>query len=111
MRTDGPKTNGCPPDRDGDGIPDAEDACPDLPGPRDPNPKINGCPVARIEAGEIKIIQQVKFKTGSAIILPESDSILSAVMVIMVEHPEIRRVRVGGHTDNVGGKAMNKALL
>src|SRR6185369_13239806 len=32
------------PDRDGDGIPDAEDACPDVKGVRDADPKKNGCP-------------------------------------------------------------------
>ena len=32
------------PDRDHDGIPDSEDACPDAPGVRDPDPKKNGCP-------------------------------------------------------------------
>ncbi len=31
-------------DRDKDGIPDAEDACPDVKGIRDPDPKKNGCP-------------------------------------------------------------------
>jgi outer membrane protein OmpA-like peptidoglycan-associated protein len=31
-------------DRDGDGILDAEDACPDVKGVRDPDPKKNGCP-------------------------------------------------------------------
>jgi hypothetical protein len=31
-------------DRDGDGIPDAEDACPDEKGIRKRNPKTNGCP-------------------------------------------------------------------
>ena len=30
------RTNGCPSDRDGDGIADAEDACLDDPGPKDP---------------------------------------------------------------------------
>ncbi|MEY4580027.1 MAG: hypothetical protein RL701_4730 [Pseudomonadota bacterium] len=40
--------HGCPPpppDRDGDGIIDAEDACPDVPGVADPDPLKNGCPV------------------------------------------------------------------
>jgi outer membrane protein OmpA-like peptidoglycan-associated protein len=32
------------PDRDHDGIPDAEDACPDTPGVRSDDPKKNGCP-------------------------------------------------------------------
>jgi OOP family OmpA-OmpF porin len=44
VKTDDPKTNGCPADRDGDGIIDAEDACPDEPGVADPDPKKNGCP-------------------------------------------------------------------
>jgi outer membrane protein OmpA-like peptidoglycan-associated protein len=113
VKTDDPKTNGCPPpppDRDKDGIPDQEDACPDTPGPRNEDPKKNGCPEARIEAGEIKILQQVKFKTNSAEILPESDGILNAVGKILGDHPEIKNVRIEGHTDNRGGAAMNLGL-
>jgi hypothetical protein len=41
-------TNGCPapppPDRDNDGILDAQDACPDTPGVKTDDPKTNGCP-------------------------------------------------------------------
>jgi outer membrane protein OmpA-like peptidoglycan-associated protein len=46
VRTDDPKTNGCPerPDRDHDGVYDDEDACPDVPGVRTDDPKTNGCP-------------------------------------------------------------------
>jgi outer membrane protein OmpA-like peptidoglycan-associated protein len=54
VRTDDPRTNGCPPpapDRDGDGIPDAEDACPDVAGVRDPIPSLNGCPRDRDNDG------------------------------------------------------------
>jgi outer membrane protein OmpA-like peptidoglycan-associated protein len=32
-------------DRDGDGIPDNEDACPDEPGPPNKDPRKNGCPI------------------------------------------------------------------
>jgi hypothetical protein len=31
-------------DRDGDGVPDAVDACPDQPGVEHSDPKVNGCP-------------------------------------------------------------------
>ncbi len=110
VKSDDPTKNGCPPDRDGDGIYDKDDACPDAPGPADPDPKKNGCPLARIEDGQVKIIQQVKFKTGSAEILRESDPILIAVATIMKEHPEITKIRVEGHTDNRGAAAMNKDL-
>jgi outer membrane protein OmpA-like peptidoglycan-associated protein len=47
VKNDDPAKNGCPPDRDGDGIPDAEDACPDVAGVKDPDPKKNGCPPDR----------------------------------------------------------------
>jgi outer membrane protein OmpA-like peptidoglycan-associated protein len=107
--SDDPAKNGCP-DKDKDGIIDKLDACPDQPGPQDPDPKKNGCPVARIEAGQIKIMQQVKFAFGSARILPESDTILSAVQEIMEKHPEITKVSVEGHTDNRGSAALNKKL-
>jgi len=112
VKTDDPKTNGCPPpaDRDQDGILDPDDACPDVAGPKNEDPKKNGCPEARIEAGEIKILQQVKFKTASAEILPASDATLNAVLQILSEHPEIENVRVEGHTDNRGGAAMNMGL-
>jgi len=112
VKTDEPETNGCPPppsDRDKDGIVDSEDACPDAPGSKNEDPKKNGCPEARIEAGEIKIIEQIKFRTGSTQILPESDSILTAVAKILSDNPEIK-VRVEGHTDNRGSAAMNMAL-
>jgi outer membrane protein OmpA-like peptidoglycan-associated protein len=44
VKTDDPKTNGCPPDRDGDGILDDDDACPDVKGVKTDDPKTNGCP-------------------------------------------------------------------
>jgi outer membrane protein OmpA-like peptidoglycan-associated protein len=110
VKTDNPKTNGCA-DRDKDTIFDPEDACPDAAGPADPDPKKNGCPAARVERGQIRIVDQVKFKTGSAVILPESDVILDAVKKILDENPEMaKKVRIEGHTDNRGGAAYNKKL-
>ena len=110
VKSDDPAKNGCPADKDGDGIPDTEDACPELPGKNDPDPKKNGCPLVKIEAGQVKILEQIKFKTGSAEILPESQGILDAVASTLKEHPELKKVRVEGHTDNVGGKAFNQTL-
>jgi OmpA-OmpF porin, OOP family len=108
-KTDDPKTNGCP-DTDMDSIRDPLDACPDVAGPVDPDPKKNGCPLARVEQGQVRITEQVKFKTASATILPESNTLLEAVAKILKEHPEIKKVRVEGHTDNRGGKSMNQRL-
>jgi OmpA-OmpF porin, OOP family len=114
VKTSDPKTNGCPPDpdRDKDGIPNDADACPDEPGKQSPDPKKNGCPLAFVAQGQIKILDQVKFVTGSAAIQPGKDSedVLAAVLKVLTDHAEIKRVRVEGHTDNVGAATLNKKL-
>jgi len=106
-----PQKNGCPPpkDRDGDGILNEQDACPDAAGPADPNPKKNGCPAARVEKGQIRIVEQVQFAYNSAQILKASDTVLAAVGKILADNPQIK-VRVEGYTDNKGGDAFNKRL-
>jgi OmpA-OmpF porin, OOP family len=112
VKTDDPKTNGCPPDpdRDKDGIPNEEDACPDAAGPRNANPKKNGCPAAAVVGKQIVILEQVKFATGSAAILPASNGILTAVLDVLQTHAEIHHLRVEGHTDNVGTAVFNRGL-
>jgi OmpA-OmpF porin, OOP family len=112
IRTTDPLTNGCPPpkDTDKDGIIDPEDACPAAPGPRDPDPKKNGCPAARVEQGQIKILERVEFENNSAKLRPESDRILNAVLTVMKEHPEFTKLGVEGHTDNRGAAGHNLDL-
>jgi outer membrane protein OmpA-like peptidoglycan-associated protein len=113
VKTADPKTNGCPPpdpDRDHDGIPNDVDACPDEPGPPNTDPKKNGCPLAFVSQGQIKITEQVKFEVASARILKDSDKLMNAVLGILNAHPEIKLVRVEGHTDNTGAAAYNKTL-
>jgi outer membrane protein OmpA-like peptidoglycan-associated protein len=106
-----PLENGCPPDTDGDGIRDDVDACPNEKGPPDTDPQKNGCPKSvRVTDGEIVILEQVQFKTGSAVILPASDDLLRQVAGVLAEHPEILTIEVQGHTDSRGGKAYNKKL-
>lgn len=109
-----PKKNGCPvdPDRDKDGVPNDQDACPDEPGKPDPDPKKNGCPKAFIADGQIKILDQVKFKTGSAALEQGKDSmeVLEAVLKVLTDHPEVKKVRIEGHTDKTGSAKLNKKL-
>ena len=112
IETGDPQTNGCPPDpdRDKDGIRNEKDACPDEPGPTNPDPKKNGCPQAVVKNNQIVILDQVKFATGSARILPASTPILEAVRRVLSDHPEIHKVSVEGHTDNRGTAKLNKRL-
>ena len=112
VASDDPAANGCPKpaDRDGDGIIDAQDACPDAAGPADPQPTLNGCPKARIEQGEIKILERVEFATNSAQLLAPSDEPLRGVENVLKEHVNITKLTIEGHTDNVGRDAYNMKL-
>ena len=66
--------------------------------------------MAAIVAGKIQIRDQIKFRFNSAELDPASDPILQAVATVMTDHPELKRVRVEGHTDNVGTPAYNMGL-
>jgi OOP family OmpA-OmpF porin len=106
----GPVENrGCPIlDRDGDGIPDWEDKCPDEPGPPP-----DGCPrkytLVEVKKERIEIKQQVKFATAKYKVLPASYALLNQVVQVLNDYPDMR-VRIEGHTDNVGGEAANLKL-
>jgi OOP family OmpA-OmpF porin len=112
VRTNDPKTNGCPPDpdRDKDGIPNEIDACPDDPGPKSNDPRTSGCPRVYIKNARIEILDQPKFDFNKSSIRPESDSLLTEVAKVMNDHPEVKHVRVEGHTDSTGTSEYNKKL-
>jgi outer membrane protein OmpA-like peptidoglycan-associated protein len=109
-----PQENGCPfdPDRDHDGILNDDDACPNEAGPRDPDPQKNGCPRAILRGGEIRILDQVRFDEGSARITKgkASTDLLNDIAKVLVQHPEIKKLEVQGHTDNHGDTKRNKKL-
>jgi outer membrane protein OmpA-like peptidoglycan-associated protein len=67
--------------------------------------------LAVLEGAEIRITQQVHFKTDSAEIVKDpSESVLYAVAKTLSEHPEITLVEVQGHTDDAGTPAYNVEL-
>jgi OmpA-OmpF porin, OOP family len=111
VASDVPEKNGCPPDTDGDGIVDPEDACPNEKGKPSADPRAHGCPTAvRIEGTQIVILQQVNFETGRDVIKPDSFSVLQQVADVLKDHPDIARLAVDGHTDNVGAEKANLLL-
>lgn len=111
IRTKDPKTNGCDPDRDHDGLIGDADACPEEPGKPDADPKKSGCPMATLKNDRIDVAGQIQFKTGSSeIVGKESDEVLAAVLTVLKAHPEIKKLRVEGHTDNKGTPGNNKRL-
>ena len=111
IKTQDPATNGCPGDFDKDSIRDDKDACPFEKGKADPDPLKNGCPkLVRVTQKEIRILEEVQFAFDKATISPKSAELLDEIAAVMVEHPEIVRVEVEGHTDAVGTAAYNKNL-
>jgi OmpA-OmpF porin, OOP family len=104
--------DGCPEDdADNDGIPDVKDACPKEPGQPDPDPKRNGCPrFIHLEEGQVRVLQQVHFATGSATILADSFPMLMEITQLLRANPSIKKMRIEGHTDNRGGADYNLDL-
>jgi OOP family OmpA-OmpF porin len=103
---------GCPAaDRDQDSVADPVDACPDEPGAPHPDPRRNGCPsLVSIEHGQIRILEPVFFATNRETILARSMPVLRAVANALLATPQIRRVSIEGHTDDIAGDDFNLDL-
>jgi outer membrane protein OmpA-like peptidoglycan-associated protein len=103
-------TDGCSePDNDKDGVLDADDACLLEPGV----PEERGCPKpARvvIEQGRINILDRVEFATAKDVILEQSEPILTEVQQTLSKNPQLKVVRVEGHTDSQGRSKKNLDL-
>ncbi len=107
-----PARMGCPiSDRDHDTVPDTTDACPDVVGAPSTDPRRNGCPgLVVIRDGQIVILQPVFFATNRDRILRPSFGVLAAVVSALRAQPEIRRIGIEGHTDDVGTAEANMLL-
>jgi outer membrane protein OmpA-like peptidoglycan-associated protein len=105
--------DGCPEeDADLDRLVDPRDRCPLTAGSQT-DPDCAGCPehacMAR-SGGAIEISERVEFETGSDVILPESEAVLRDVASIVGTNAQIVRIRIEGHTDDVGDDADNMEL-
>jgi outer membrane protein OmpA-like peptidoglycan-associated protein len=93
-------------------IPDREDRCPREPGPAEND----GCPVSvdepivEIESERLTLKDSIQFDTGKDTIKRPSFPILDQVVKLVLEHPELKKIRIEGHTDNVGSASYNKEL-
>lgn len=108
--------DGCPDiDNDKDGIIDTLDSCPNEPEnmndfldedgcPDDPNEKVV------ISKDKLIITEPVYFATNKDTILKKSYDIINEVARVLVENPQIKLVRVEGHTDDRGRDEYNQEL-
>lgn len=109
----GDKENrGCPEkDTDKDGVSDAVDNC-----LREKGTKENaGCParfrqLVTITREKLVISDKVYFTPGKSTIMPKSRVLMDQIAKILKEHPEIPKIRIEGHTDNVGIPEKNVKL-
>jgi outer membrane protein OmpA-like peptidoglycan-associated protein len=108
--------DGCPDvDNDRDGILDVVDACPNDPETVNGFEDDDGCPDdapkrVQVERERIVITEQIFFDLDRATIRPESFTLLDELAQTLLDHPDILRVRVEGHTDSSGGVRYNERL-
>lgn len=90
-------------DRDGDGVGDERDRCPDTP----PNTEVDsrGCTVIP----KAMVLDGITFKLNSADIEPASERTLQRALLGLRDNPEAR-VEIGGHTDDTGTVERNETL-
>jgi len=67
-------------------------------------------PKAEVKGDRVELKERVEFELNSATILPQSHAMLDEVVQIMADHPEIKKIRVEGHTDNTGKREHNQKL-
>lgn len=67
-------------------------------------------PRAALGTGRIELRENIYFTTAKAEILPDSYALLDEVAMILLEHPEIRLLRIEGHTDAQGDSFDNLEL-
>jgi outer membrane protein OmpA-like peptidoglycan-associated protein len=109
------KTANADKDSDGDGLLDGVDRCPSEPETVNNVNDDDGCAdegasLVAIKAGKIEISQKVFFETEKAVIQEQSFAVLNQVSSVLKNHPEIKQIRVEGHTDSVGDAAANMVL-
>ena len=107
--------DGCPEkDNDNDGIEDANDKCPNDAETYNGVEDGDGCPEKEatvfITKEKIVITEKIFFASNKANILPKSDPLLNSVAEVMKKFPNVKKVRIDGHTDDVGDDTKNQVL-
>jgi outer membrane protein OmpA-like peptidoglycan-associated protein len=110
--------DGCPEedaDFDHDGVADGFDECPEAKETINGIDDDDGCPDSgdrRVvyEDGQFTVLDTIRFELGSAQLTPGSYPLLDQVALTLKANPEIEHMRVEGHTDDTGPRALNMRL-
>lgn len=103
---------GCPEsDLDKDNIPNVLDTCAQEAGPE----SNQGCPEhevprVRLTRKQIELTEKILFIPGQARIRPESFEVLQWVAKVILEHPDLKLIVIGAHSDDRGNALDNLRL-
>lgn len=105
---------GCP-DDDNDGVANADDKCPTEPETINGVKDQDGCPdegkaLVVLKGNTIDLGETVYFDSAKSTIQQRSFALLDQVAQVLVSHPELKRIEIGGHTDSAGSAATNQEL-
>lgn len=67
-------------------------------------------PKAEVVRQEVMILEAVQFDFNEATLRPDSEPLLRQVAGQLLAHPEVKKVEIQGHTDDVGNDAYNLDL-
>jgi OOP family OmpA-OmpF porin len=98
-------------DKDGDGVLDEVDKCPDQPETKNGFQDADGCPdeLPKEVAKFAGVIKGIQFDFGKATIRKESNKTLDEAISVLKQYAELR-IMISGHTDNVGEAPKNIEL-
>ncbi len=109
-----PEFKGCI-DTDNDGLADPDDKCPTEPETINGIDDGDGCPdkgkvLVVVTKDKIELKETVFFDPGKATIQQRSSSLLDQIALVMKAHPEVKKIRIEGHTDSDGDEKKNLEL-
>lgn len=106
--------DGCPEkDNDNDGVLDEDDQCPLVREIINGVEDTDGCPDEGrvvVDKSSIKITERIYFDFGKATIQARSTSLIDEIAAVIKGNPDLKKIRVEGHTDNVGSDVANLKL-
>ncbi|OGR07213.1 MAG: hypothetical protein A2341_11095 [Deltaproteobacteria bacterium RIFOXYB12_FULL_58_9] len=109
--------DGCPDsDHDFDGVPNEKDDCPDEKETINGIDDDDGCVdegegvTEYVEDSRIEIKETILFESGKSTIKQKSNQVLDQVALQILAHPEVKLIRVEGHTDSLGNDEDNLYL-
>ncbi|HKY37179.1 MAG TPA: OmpA family protein [Polyangiaceae bacterium] len=77
-----------------------------------PAPAATPTPAAEpvLKKDKLEMPGEIQFESGKAVIKPESESIIDALKNYLDKTPRVTKLRIEGHTDNVGSPESNEKL-